>query len=139
MTMPDEPTTPAPAAVSLRDRILNAPDIQHEVVTVPEWGVDVQVRSMSARERADMFQEAATGGELDFVKLFPSLVIACTYDPATGEKLFTAADLDRLLEKSGSALELVATAAMRVSGMDKDAAARAGKDSSSATAPSTTS
>ncbi len=43
---------------SLRDKIFAAEDIPTEVVGIPEWGVDVLVRGMSAGDRITLMQNA---------------------------------------------------------------------------------
>lgn len=105
-------------ATQLRQTILEAKDIESEQVEVPEWGVTVEVRGMSAKERSKLLR-ASTGkdGNVDFQKWFPLLVIATTYDPDTGEQVFELADRDALNEKSGNAISLIAEVASRLSGL----------------------
>lgn len=104
---------------NLREKILTAQDIKKELVTVEEWGVQVEVRGLKGSERARLMQDSvdAKTGSVDFVKLYPDLVIASTYDPETGEKVFEPTDRDALNEKSGAALEKIAQVAMRLSGL----------------------
>ena len=40
--------------MSIKDKIKQAGDLEREVVDIPEWGVTVEIRSMSARQRALM-------------------------------------------------------------------------------------
>lgn len=116
----------------LRERILAMQDVDREVVDVPAWGVKLEVRSMTGRERAVMlekFMDVSTG-EMDVKNLYPSLIIACVFDPDTGEPVFTVNDHDALNEKNAAALEVLASAAMRLSGMSPAAQEQLGKDSS---------
>lgn len=108
----------------LRERILAAQDIATERVFVEAWGVEVEVRGMSGRARAELMQRAMDGQALNIGKAYPLLVIGCTFDPATGERIFSEADLEAVSEKSGAALEQVAFAAARLSGLDPEAAER---------------
>jgi len=114
--------------VSLRDQILNADDLSYEDVEVPEWGVTVRVVSPTVRERARIVSAfMGPDGQVDIEKMYPTLVIATASDPESGERLFTAADAEALSGKSGAAVEVVAQAALRVSGMS-DKPVEAGKD-----------
>lgn len=118
--------------MSIREQILNADDIETELVEVPVWGVTVEVRSMDGRSRTRLLKNAAsTDGNIDMETLYPEMVIRCTFDPETGERIFVEDDADLLLSKAAGPLELLAMAAMRVSGMTSDAMDVAGKDSPS--------
>ena len=110
---------------ALRDAILAVSDIRSEVVDVPEWGVKVEVRGLTARARAELLQASMDGrGTLNFAKAYPLLVISCALDPETHEPIFEMADREALEAKSGAALERVALAAARLSGLDGEAEAR---------------
>lgn len=104
-------------AGELRNTILNAEDISKELVDIPEWGVAVEVRGLTASERFRILQVAVKDGQVDFKSWFPELVISSAYDPASGEKLFEPADRDTLLKKSGKAIGLIADVASRLSGL----------------------
>lgn len=115
---------------SLRERILSASDIRRETVQVPEWGVAVEVRGLTGAQRAKLMKNGFDArGTADFEKLYPELLIVSSFDPQTGEPVFTEADRDALNAKSGSALERVAQAAMRLSGLSPEAAEQAEKNS----------
>ena len=116
---------------NLRNRILEAEDITSEMVDVPQWGVTVEVRSMDARSRILMTQDVSEDGGVSMERLYPDMVIQTAHDPATGERIFGPDDRDALLAKSSAALDILATAAMRVSGMTPDAVDAVGKSSSS--------
>lgn len=116
--------------MSLRDRILAAVDIPEEVVHIPEWDVDILIRGLTGKARTGMVARASlTDGQVDFQRIYPELVIACTYDPESREPVFTADDEEFVMGKSGQALDRIAEAAIRLSGMDAKAVDVAGKDS----------
>ncbi len=120
--------------MSIREQILNADDIETELVEVPAWGVTVEIRSMDGRSRTRLLKSASDNdGVIDMERMYPEMVILCSFDPESGERIFTADDVDALLSKSAAPLELLATSAMRVSGMTGDAVEVAGKDSPSIT------
>lgn len=104
-----------------RDKILNADDIKTKLVPIPEWDVKVEVRSMNADLRTKNMNAVHNGG-VDFRKHYPELIIECTYDPETGERLFDAADRDTLLTKNGSAIQRLVDAITDVSNFDEEAA-----------------
>lgn len=106
---------------NLRELILQSDDIPVETITVKQWGgVELEIRGMNGKERAKLLRGSMSDeGELDFEKLYPLLIVACSYDPETGDKVFTEADLDLLNSKSGAALETVGQVCARLSGMDK--------------------
>ena len=116
--------------MSLRDRILAADDIPSETVKVPEWSCDVLVRGMTGADRASLLERAVTPeGAVTFSQFYPEVVIATAHDPETGERLFDDADRDLLMQKSGAALDRVASVGLRLSGMTDESAKAAGKDS----------
>lgn len=107
--------------MSLREQILASSDIQTKLVDIPLWGVTVEVRGMTAAARASLLQRAALeGGAIDLTSLYPTLVIGCTFDPETGERVFSESDFAAVGEKSGAAVELIAAEAMRLSGISED-------------------
>lgn len=117
---------------SLRDKILAAQDIPTEVVTIPEWGVDVLVRGMSAGDRITLMQNAfdQTTQQVNMSIVYPDVVVSCAFDPASDEAIFTDADKPAILAKSSAAVEKLANVGLRLSGIGKDEQDAAGKDSS---------
>lgn len=116
---------------SLRDKILQASDIVTERVHVPEWGIDVEVKTMTGAERAVIMQTVAeAGGQMDFRNIYPEVVIACTYDPETGERVFSYDDKPHLMAKSGLAIDRIAAVGLRLSGFTKESGDEMGKGSS---------
>lgn len=118
--------------MSLRDKILNADDITSEIIDIPAWEVQVEVRSMDGRSRTRLLKMASDAeGNIDMEVVYPEMILLCAFDPETGERIFKESDRDAVLSKSAGPVELLALAAMRVSGMSSDAMDEAGKDSSS--------
>jgi len=119
------------ATGSLRDRIFAKDDIIKEKVEVEEWGVTVEVRSMTGRERAQSMKEYVDEeGNVDAERLYPALIVATVYDPTTGEPVFQPEDAASLNLKNSGALEKLAQVAIRLSGMGQKAVDEAGKGSS---------
>lgn len=95
-----------------RDEILKAEDRKHEIVSVPEWGGDVRLRTLTARER-DAFEastvETNKKGQQrqNLVNLRARLVSLCLVD-ADGNRLFPeTSDVHLLGDKSALALQRV--------------------------------
>jgi hypothetical protein len=115
--------------MSLRDRILAADDIGREIINVPQWNLDIEVRTMSAVQRSQMLQTSTLeNGNVDLDRLYPMLIIATVFDPETGARAFDKEDMVLLQEKSAAAIEFVAQKAMQMSGMVAKAIDDEGKD-----------
>jgi hypothetical protein len=114
----------------LRDQIMSAQDTHSELVEVPEWGVKLEIRSMSGASRAILMQGAVlSGGQVDMAQVYPDLIIQTCFDPETGEPVFQAEDRDLILSKNGAILDRLAEVATRLSGFNENATDEAGKDS----------
>lgn len=116
--------------MSLRDRILSVDDIQKDLVHVDVWGVDVEIRTMTAVERSRLIAVCTNdAGAIDMEKMYPLLVIAGAYDPETGAPIFTNDDIEALQDKSAGAIEFIAEKVMVASGMKANSVDEEGKDS----------
>lgn len=122
--------------MSLRDKILAADDIQVELVDVPEWGVTVEVRGMSGHDRALILEAAAdSDGKISVGRMYAETVIAATYDPETGQRVFQQSDVDALLSKSAAPMDRIASVGMRLARMEAGAADAAKKQFPEESAP----
>ena len=116
---------------SIRDRIAAVSAYKSERVRIPEWDdIEVEIRSISVKQRAALLEYADTGdGTPDMLRFAPMLIVCSTYDPETGEAAFTADDVEMLCDASAGVVDRLATIAMRVSGLGQDAV-ELGKDDS---------
>lgn len=108
--------------MNLKEKIKATNDRKTEVIHVPEWDCEIHVRGMSgtARDEFEMsMQGRKKGSVVDLIGVRAHIVIATAYD-ADGEKLFEPADADWLSEKSGAALDRLAKAGQRLSGLSDD-------------------
>ncbi len=108
-----------------RTQIQTASDIKTERVAVPEWGGYVNAKAMSGYEREQFEQTVAQPGadgkiQISYKQMRITAVIACTVDD-DGNHIFTDADRDWLNDKSGAALDRVASAILRLSGISQGA------------------
>jgi hypothetical protein len=115
--------------VNLRDKIMAADDIPAEAVKVPEWGVEVLVKGMSAGERIRLMQNAfdQSTQQVNMSIVYPDVLVACTFDPETGDAVFTEQDKTAILAKSSAAIERLANVGLRLSGIGKEEQDEAGK------------
>ena len=107
--------------INLREKILNAKDIREEKITIKEWEVEVLVKGMTGKERANFLKLSTKNDKVDFEAMYPTLVISSTYCPESGEKVFGIGDKDILNTKSASAVEKIAKKVLELSGLDEDA------------------
>jgi hypothetical protein len=107
--------------VSMREKILQASDIQTEMVEVPEWDVTIEVRGMSGADRARIFEALSADGDVKASLLFAETVIATAYDPETGAPIFDADDVTALMQKSAQVIDRLAKVGLRLSGMEGEA------------------
>lgn len=125
---------------NLRERILRKNDRASESLTIPEWDVTVEVRSMSGKLRNRYVELVTTNGldkESDPAKvgavmlpLMPEFVLDGVYDPETGERVFQEGDLEALLEKDGEVIQRIAQKVIGLSKLGEQAVDEAGKPSS---------
>lgn len=96
--------------------ILQAEDLNHEDVPVPEWGGDVRVRTMTGSER-DQFEGYCVSagkngvGGLDNVR---ATLLSLVLVDEEGERLFTKRDVAALGRKSVAALDRAFEVAQRL-------------------------
>lgn len=102
--------------MSLRDQIIQAPDIKIEPVKA--WGLDFYVKGMNGLEH-DAYQKALLAFQKDGAAIETSLtalmVAICACDEA-GKRIFTDADTETLARKSAAELDTVADVARKLSG-----------------------
>lgn len=120
--------------MSIRDKILAIKDdTPSEIVDVPEWGVKVLVRGFSLGAKDDFLASILnTETKQTNIKAFNvGVLVGTAYDPTTGEKLFSEADIPVLKEKSAAIIQRLVDAGTRLSGLTDDAVEIAAKKSSS--------
>lgn len=124
---------------SIRDRIAAVRPYASEIIPVPAWGVDIEVRSITLGLRNDMLASVIDPEtkEADVKKLYPELIIRSAHDPETGERVFADDDLAFINGRDAGSADLLAKAALRLSGMTDEAKdAEAGKSSETETSVS---
>jgi hypothetical protein len=109
--------------VNLREKILNACDIEERLVRVEAWDCEVKVKGLTGADRAKILKNCMDEkGKPDFEKMYPDLIIASCYNPEMGDKIFGIADRAALASKSAKSLEQLFKVACELSGLDERAA-----------------
>ena len=123
---------------SIRDKIQAVDDGSADLHEIPEWDVVVEIRSMTARSRAqfvaEMASEDGTVGNVNdpdrILGMWWHVIGQTCYDPESGERAFEDDDHEWLFEKNARVVNDLANACMAASGLTEEAAGEAGKDSS---------
>lgn len=109
-------------ATSIKDKIKAAKDLVSETREVPEWGVEIELRSPTVGTRRDILKaytktNAVTGEqEVDLVEMQFSLMLAMVYAPGDDGPLFEDEDRDWLVDKNGSVVWGIAEECMVLAG-----------------------
>lgn len=129
----------------LRSQILANREMPSEIIDVPTWGdVKVKVVGLNAKQRLDVMRDCIiydeeTGeptGETDIAQMFLHLVVQCSHDPESDERIFEDDDVEALGETPGAGVETVSSVAARLSGLGGEVE-KSGPSSSPATPDST--
>lgn len=124
----------------LRTTILGFVDrVAPATVSIPEWGgVTIHLRRLSIKERFSFESENGSVDSIDrkkepdkYVRWVVRYAIATACSP-TGERVFHPEDEDALMAKSGTAVERLVLAAMKVNLVTAEEIAALGKSSGEA-------
>lgn len=119
--------------MSIREKIRNASDIEKQLVDVPEWGVTIECRSMTVRQRAAFVsanQNSSDDSGEKIEAVYGQILLTCCFDPETGDSVFADEDLSWLMtEKSGSVIDSLVTRCLEASGLKEKAVDESGKSS----------
>lgn len=110
-----------------KSKILAANDAKLDKVSVPEWGDDVYIKTLTGSER-DMFEESYSSEKM---KNFRSRFLVLTLCDEAGERLFTDADVDLLGKKSALVLNRLFEKAWSLNAFREQDVEDLGKDSPS--------
>ena len=121
---------------SIREAIQAADDGTADLHEIPEWDVVVEIRSMTARSRAqfvaEMASEDGTVANVNdpdrIIGMWWHVISQTCYDPDSGERAFEDDDQQWLFDKNARVVNDLANACMAASGLTEEAAGDAGKD-----------
>ncbi len=107
--------------MGLRDKIATADDTRRQQVPCPEWGVTLEVRSITNRQKADWEVRCATvrkgKTKVDPHRLKADLIVTTCYDPFDGSRVFTYDDIPMLAERNAAVLERLFDVACDLTGI----------------------
>ena len=106
-----------------REQILDAQDLQTEVVEVPEWGGSVKVQGMTGRDRDAFEAEIIERKGKDFnvnMQNIRAKLVSLSLVNGDGQRVFTDKDVAALGKKSAVALDRIFTVAQKLSGISKE-------------------
>lgn len=114
-----------------KDEIISCDDLKHEDVEVPQWGGTVRVVAMSgaARDAFDdtLVKRVGDKVEQDLGNYRAKVCAACMVDES-GNRMFSAKEVEALGKKSAAALEKVFDAADRLNGLTRNGVESAAKN-----------
>lgn len=117
-------------ALLSKSSILQAADLQHEDLPMPQWGGTVRVRTMTGQERDEFRMAVSAEGGVPVGQFNAALLLVTLVDEA-GERLFTPDDMAALQKKNAATLDRLALVAVRLNGLGGQAVEGAVKNSSS--------
>ena len=99
--------------------ILEAKDIESEVVKVPEWGGEVRVDGLSLADKDQWTDSIMSDGKVNMIGATARLCALCIRGE-DGKPLFTMKDITALSKKSAAALDRIFQVAQKLSGIGQD-------------------
>ncbi len=106
-----------------RDQILSADDLKSEVVSVPEWGGSVRVKTLTGSQRDEFEASIVTlEGKKAVIKSsrgIRALLASLSICDDKGAAVFSKEDVEKLAAKSSLALDRVFGVASRLSGLNE--------------------
>lgn len=106
-----------------RDQILASADLEKQLVSVPEWGGDVFVRSLTGAERdkfeSGMIEQRGKSQSVNLSNVRAKLAAMTICDEA-GDRIFSDMDVKMLAGKSALALNRVFEVARKLSGLAEE-------------------
>jgi hypothetical protein len=118
-----------------KSAILAAFDVKTEKVSVPEWGGDVYIKTLSGTER-DAFEDGYSNEKM---KNFRPRFLVLTLCDESGERLFSDAEVDSLGKKSSTVIARLFDKAWGLNAFRTEDVDALGKDSPSGQSDDSTS
>ena len=104
-------------------QILSADDLESQTMTIPEWGGEVIIRTMTEAERskieASVIQQNGSNQSVNMERYKVKVVVASLVDEE-GKRLFTQKNIDALRQKSARPINRIVNAAQKLNGISDD-------------------
>ncbi len=107
--------------MDIRQKILQADDLEERTINIPEWDVQVLVRAMTAEQRLSLV--GLKDAEFQY-----NIIMLCVLDPKTGQAIFKKEDLPQLALKASKPINDLTNIALDLSGLGEDALEEAEKN-----------
>lgn len=102
-----------------KEQIFKAQDLITETVPVPEWGGELRVRTITARERDNFEKQLIEGGETNLENIRAKFIASTVVDE-DGKLMFSRLDLADLGKKSAAAMDRLFDVGQRLAGLKKE-------------------
>jgi hypothetical protein len=106
-----------------RDQIVDAEDVEYDVVACPEWGGDVRLRSIRGTQRdayeQSLIVEKSGSRSMNLRNARAKLIVLCAVDER-GALLFSADDLNALSRKNAKPLDRLFDACRKLAGLSEE-------------------
>jgi hypothetical protein len=106
-----------------RDQIVEADDVEYDVVACPEWGGDVRIKSIKGTQRdayeASLVVEKSGSRSINLRNARAKLIVLCAVDER-GALLFNQDDLNVLGRKNAKPLDRLFDACRTLAGLSDD-------------------
>ena len=112
--------------MDLREKILKTNDLKKEKKHIKEWGVPIEICTLSGVERNELFTGPDKESDFD---LGLRLIVFSVKDPKTHQRIFKEEDVKALREKSGKVLDEIGDIALKLNGLGGKAEAGLEKNS----------
>ena len=111
--------------MDIREKILQASDIESIPMHVDEWDTDILISTFTLEQRATLLNllHAMPDDNVDFKSLYPLVIVYGVRHPKSREPLFTEDDSDALGKKNGTVIERIGLAILEHNGLGKDSGA----------------
>lgn len=106
--------------MNLREKILQANDIESKVITVKKWGVKLLLMELTGEQRNKLYENSRRDGVFVQEDFIYNLFIASVFDPKTRQPIFTNADIEALRKKNGTVFEEISKELMALSGLSAE-------------------
>lgn len=103
-----------------REVFLSKRELRRIQVDIPEWGESVWVRELNAKQRGEVEMAFTSGDHNRVAGVRAAVVTMCTVNDE-GVPMFKPGDQPAIAEMSGSVIDRIFSAALKVSGLGEGA------------------
>lgn len=100
-----------------RAKVRTAKSFLSKIVTVDEWDISFEIRSLSLVGKTALVGEQGDVDSIDIAKVYPELVINTVFDPDSGEQFFSEDDISWLQQQPAGIIEYLGNAGLEISGL----------------------